>query len=78
MHCTKCGMTSPSILTVSQKHFFVSSQHERCWMNECPSCQNAAGFHKTYSSDESADASWFICKADEKGGRMLKTVEEMN
>ena len=75
MHCTTFPLTALSIPNISQKHLFVSSQHESVgW--ECPSCQTAASFHKTYSFEESADASWFIWKTDEEAGRMLKTVEE--
>ena len=57
--------------------FLCKQPSRKCWMNECPECENAAGFNKAYNFDDSLHipCTWHVWQMDDDS-RMMKIEEE--
>ncbi|XP_071481354.1 uncharacterized protein [Diadema antillarum] len=56
------------------ERFLCSEPTRACWMNECDSCKDGAGFRRIMNYD-TADAQWYVWKTAEDN-RLMKAVEE--
>ena len=70
----KASSSCPSYSHELPERFLCSEPKRACWMNECNSCKDGAGFRRIMNYD-TADAQWYVWKTAEDN-RLMKAVEE--
>ena len=71
----KASSSCPSYSHELPERFLCSEPKRACWMNECNSCKDGAGFRRIMNCYDTADAQWYVWKTVEDN-RLMKAVVE--